>query len=62
MKNKYSALFRDDMSSNEARLVFFKEVDGKTEEELALLKEAYHEVAQRALHREIEVGINGWLC
>lgn len=62
MENKYSALFSMDMSSIEARLAFYREVDGKTEEELAQLEEAYFEVSQPILQREIEEGLKGHFC
>ena len=55
-------LFNVNMTSNEARLVFFTEVDGKTPKEIEELKAAYFKVLDVILQRELDEARQGWMC
>lgn len=50
--NKYSKFFNTDMSSNEARLEFFKIGKRIPKSDLGSLKEAYFEIVNQILKRE----------
>lgn len=49
------------MTSDEARLVFFKAVEGKTKEEVEEIKIAYFEVLPKIIERELQLAKEGWL-
>ena len=50
--NKYSKFFNTNMSSNEARLEFFKMGKRVPKSEISALKEAYFEAVDQILKRE----------
>ena len=54
-------LFNEEMTSNEARSVFFKALDGKSEEEIEQIKSAYSEVLHKITEREMRLAGEGWL-
>ena len=64
MKNKgkhIDNLFNEQMTSDEARMVFFKAVEGKTKEEIEEIKSAYFEVLPKINKKELQLAKDGWL-
>ena len=53
-------IFSEEMTSNQARLAFFKAVEGKTKEEIEEIKVAYFEVSSKILQRELKMADEGW--
>jgi hypothetical protein len=53
-------IFSEEMTSNQARLAFFKAVEGKTKEEIEEIKVAYFEVSSKILERELKMADEGW--
>ena len=49
------------MTSDEARTVFFKAVEGKTKEEIEEIKSAYFEVIPKINKKELQLAEDGWL-
>lgn len=49
------------MTSNEARTVFFKAVEGKTKEEVEQIKVAYFKVLPIILEKEMRFAKEGWM-
>lgn len=54
-------MFNEQMTSNEARIVLFKAVEGKTKAEIEQLKSAYSKVLPAILEREHSLASKGWL-
>lgn len=46
-------LFNENMTTSEARTVFFSSVDGKTKEEIELIKREYSEIFPRIMENEL---------
>lgn len=61
MKKPYGYLFNEKMTSNEARVVFFKALEGKSKEEIEQIKSAYSEVLHKITEREMRLAGEGWL-
>lgn len=55
-----SKLFDEQMSSNEARYVFFSALDGKTKEEIEEIKKEYFAVSAEIMKREARLAEEGW--
>ena len=60
-EEKETTLFNENMSSNEARWVFFKSIDGKSEAEIAEIKKAYSEILPKILEKEFKLAQEGWM-
>lgn len=56
-----NSVFNEHMTSNEARLMLFKAVEGKTKAEIDQLKADYSKVLPAILKREHTLAANGWL-
>ena len=54
-------IFNEQMTSNEARMAFFKAVEGKTKAEIEHIKLEYSKVLPKIIERELELAKNGWL-
>mgnify|MGYP004575496841 CR=1 FL=1 len=54
-------LFSVQMSSSEARTLFFKSIEGKTENEVEKIKKEYAEILPKIMDREFELASKGWL-
>lgn len=54
-------IFNESMSSNEARLAFFRAIDGKNEEEIESIKKEYAEILPAISARETELYKQGWI-
>lgn len=61
MKKPYGYLFNEKMTSNEARAVFFKALEGKSKEEIEQIKSAYFEVLHKITEREMRLAEEGWM-
>lgn len=56
-----NSIFNENMSSNEARLVFFSAIDGKTKEEIERLKADYYAIQPVIMKKELALASKGWL-
>lgn len=54
-------LFNVNMSSFDAQYAFFKQIDGKSKEEIERIKERYFKVMKTITKREFELSDQGWL-
>lgn len=61
MEKPIDNLFNEAMTSNEARAVFFKALEGKSKEEIEQIKSAYSEVLHKITEREMRLAGEGWL-
>lgn len=52
--NKYSALFNENMTSDEARFILYSNIDGLSDEEIELLWRAYSPVSRKILEAELK--------
>ena len=58
-----SSLYNLNMTSTEARMTFFKVIEGKTKEERAALYEEYDPYASAIYKKEAELADQGiWIC
>ena len=53
--------FNEQMTSDEARTVLFRIVEGKTRSEIEAIKAEYLEISSKIFKRELELAENGWL-
>lgn len=53
-------LFNEQMSSNEARLILFKEVENKTKAEIEEIMVEYDKIISIITKRELELAEEGW--
>lgn len=54
-------LFNEEMTSSEARSVFFKALEGKSEEEIEQIKIAYSEIIPKIIEKEMRLAEDGWM-
>ncbi len=54
-------LFNVQMSSSEARTLFFKAMDGKAKSEVDRIKKEYVEILPKIMDREFALASKGWL-
>ena len=57
MSNK---IFDESMTSSEARMAFFRAVEGKSAEEIEQIKDEYFRISDIILKRELELASQGW--
>lgn len=53
-QNKFSELFNENMTSDEARYVLYSHTDGLSDEDRELLWQAYLPVSHAILHAELD--------
>ena len=56
-----NSIFNEKMSSNEARYSFFKAVEGKSKDEIEIIKLEYEKVLEIIYDREMKLSEEGWL-
>ena len=61
MEKHIDNLFNEEMTSNEARSVFFKALEGKREEEIEQIKIAYSEIIPKIIEKEMRLAEDGWM-
>ena len=57
MSNK---LFDEQMTSSEARMAFYRAIEGKSAEEMESIKAEYFRISDIILKRELELASRGW--
>lgn len=55
-----SNLFNENMTSNEARTVLYRSVEGKTETEIEQIKAEYIRILPKIIDREMALAKEGW--
>ena len=53
--------FNEQMTSEEARMTLFKEIEGKTKIEIEQIKAEYFEVLPKIIEKELQLAKDGWL-
>lgn len=61
MEKHMDNLFNEEMTSSEARTVFFEAVEGKTKEEIEQIKSAYLEILPKIIEKEMRLAEDGWM-
>ncbi len=59
--NRFSRYFSTDLSSNQARGIFFILLDNLPKNEIQDLKDAYYPIANKIYDRESKLSEEGWM-
>lgn len=54
-------IFNEQMTSEEARMTLFKEIEGKTKIEIEQIKAEDFEVLPKIIEKELQLAKDGWL-
>ena len=55
-------MFNENMTSIEARMLFYREIEGKTEDEVREIRKAYETAMKSISKKELAKAREGWLC
>ena len=61
MKKHMDNLFNEEMTSSEAISVFFKALEGKSEEEIKQIKIAYSKIIPKIIEKEMRLAEGSWM-
>lgn len=61
MEKHTNNLFNEEMTSNEARSVFFKALEEKGEKEIKKIEIAYSKIIPKIIEKEMRLAEDGWM-